>query len=71
MSQRQSKDLAVYAGADISKDSIDISYHFGNKLIIDKIANNDQAIRKFVKTALRQKRRVNDGEVSCLSLRRR
>ena len=55
MSQRQSKDLAVYAGADISKDTIDISYHFGNKLIIDKIANNDQAIRKFVKTMKMEK----------------
>ena len=55
MTQRQSKDVAVYAGADISKDTIDISYHFGDKLIIDKIANNAQAIRKFVKTMKMEK----------------
>ena len=55
MTKRQSKDVAVYAGADISKDTIDISYHFGDKLIIDKIANNEQAIKRFVRTMKMEK----------------
>lgn len=50
MSIRQSKDVVTYVGADISKDTIDISYHFGNMPFIDKIANNERAIKKFVKT---------------------
>lgn len=55
MTKRQSKDVAVYAGADISKDTIDISYHFGDKLIIDKIANNEQSIKRFVRTMKMEK----------------
>ncbi len=38
MNTQQSKDIVVYVGADISKDTIDISYHFSSKLISDKIA---------------------------------
>lgn len=50
MTAKQSKDKAVYVGADISKDTIDISYHFKGKVIIVKIVNDEKAIRKFIKT---------------------
>ena len=50
MNTQQSKDIVVYVGADISKDTIDISYHFSSKLISDKIANNEKAIKKFVRS---------------------
>ena len=50
MNTPQSKDIVVYVGADISKDTIDISYHFSSKLISDKIANNEKAIKKFVRS---------------------
>lgn len=49
MTANQSKDIAVYVGADISKDSIDISYHFENKIHIDKIANEKKAISTFIR----------------------
>lgn len=45
MNTQQSKDIVVYVGADISKDTIDISYHFSSKLISDKIANNEKQSR--------------------------
>lgn len=50
MRSYQCKDRAVYVGADISKDTIDLSYYSENNLITSKIANNSKAIKKFVKT---------------------
>lgn len=41
--------MTVYVGADISKDTIDISYHSGNQLIVSKIPNEPKQIKKFVK----------------------
>ena len=50
MRSYQCKDRAVYVGADISKDTIDLCYYSENNLITSKIANNSKAIKKFVKT---------------------
>ena len=58
MRSYQCKDRAVYVGADISKDTIDLCYYSENNLITSKIANNSKAIKKFVKTV-----NVQDGSL--------
>lgn len=49
MNSPQSKGMIVYVGADVSKDTIDISYHSDVKRISAKIDNETKAIKVFVK----------------------
>lgn len=50
MNANQSKDYAVYVGADISKSTIDLSYHSNDTHISKQVANDSKAIKKFIKT---------------------
>lgn len=50
MKSTQCKEQTIYVGADISKDSIDISWHSGVQRITKKITNTDRAIKTFVKS---------------------
>ena len=49
MNALQSKDNAVYVGADISKNTINLSYHSKDNLVNTQIANDSRAIKKFIK----------------------
>lgn len=50
MNSLQCKDYAVYVGADISKNTIHLSYHSKDNLVSTQIANDSRAIKKFIKT---------------------
>ena len=49
MNALQCKDYAVYVGADISKNTINLSYHSKDNLVNTQIANDSKAIKKFIK----------------------